>query len=118
MARSESKDVLTKTDEIELTVAGRRSGRKTTRPVWFVQEGKSLYLLPVTGSDTEWYKNILKNPTIMLAAEGEKWTAKATPITDAARVSEIVEKFRAKHGAADVKKYYLKFDVAVEVPLT
>ena len=118
MARSEPKNVLTSSDEIELTVAGRRSGHKTTRPVWFVQEGKSLYLLPVSGSDTEWYKNMLKNPTIMLAADGEKWTAKATPITDAAKVREIVEKFRAKHGAADVKKYYSKFDVAVEVPLT
>ena len=70
MARSESKNVLTSTDEIELTVTGRSSGRKTTRPVWFVQEGKSLYLLPVSGSDTEWYKNMLKNPTIMLAADG------------------------------------------------
>ena len=118
MARSESKNVLTSTDEIELTVTGRRSGRKTTRPVWFVQEGKSLYLLPVSGSDTEWYKNMLKNPTIMLAADGEKWTAKATPISDAAKVREIVEKFRAKYGAADVKKYYSKLDVAVEVPLT
>jgi deazaflavin-dependent oxidoreductase (nitroreductase family) len=118
MARSEPKNVLTSSDEIELTVAGRRSGHKTTRPVWFVQEGKSLYLLPVSGSDTEWYKNMLKNPTIMLAADGEKWTAKATPITDAAKVREIVEKFRAKYGAADVKKYYSKLDVAVEVPLT
>jgi hypothetical protein len=28
-------------------------------------------------------------------------------------VSSIVEKFRAKYGASDVKKYYSKFDVAV-----
>ena len=31
---------------------------------------------------------------------------------------QIVEKFRAKYGAGNVKKYYSKFDVAVEVPLT
>jgi len=30
----------------------------------------------------------------------------------------VVEKFRAKYGADDVKKYYSKFDVAVEVPLS
>jgi hypothetical protein len=29
----------------------------------------------------------------------------------------VVEKFRAKYGAGNVKKYYSKFDVAVEVPL-
>ena len=37
----------------------------------------------------------------------------AVPITDAAQVSSVVEKFRAKYGAGDVKKYYSKFDVAV-----
>ena len=29
----------------------------------------------------------------------------------------MVEKFREKYGAGDVKKYYTKFDVAVLVPL-
>jgi hypothetical protein len=35
------------------------------------------------------------------------------PITDATGVSSVVENFRDKYGAVDVKKYYLKFDVAV-----
>jgi hypothetical protein len=39
-------------------------------------------------------------------------------ITDPAKVGEVVEKFRAKYGAGNVKKYYSKFDVAVQVPLT
>jgi hypothetical protein len=30
----------------------------------------------------------------------------------------VVEKFREKYGAGDVKKYYSKFDVAVVVQLT
>jgi hypothetical protein len=29
----------------------------------------------------------------------------------------VVEKFRAKYGASDVKKYYSKFDVAVVVQM-
>jgi hypothetical protein len=29
----------------------------------------------------------------------------------------VVEKFRAKYGAGDVKKYYSKFDVAVTAPI-
>jgi deazaflavin-dependent oxidoreductase (nitroreductase family) len=111
------KDVLKSTDEIELAVTGRKSGRKSSRPVWFVQEGDKLHLLPVTGSDSEWYKNVLKNPEITLAADGAKLTAKAKPITDPKKVREVVEKFRAKYGAGEVKKYYSKFDVAVEVPL-
>ena len=90
---------------------------QTSRPVWFVQEADTFYLLPVAGSDTEWFKNVLHNPTLTLAASGITWTAKAKPITDSAKVGEVVEKFRAKYGAGNVKKYYSKFDVAVEVPL-
>ena len=51
-----------RTNEIELTVKGRKSGRDIPRPVWFVRKGKTLYLLPVNGSDTDWYKNMLVNP--------------------------------------------------------
>jgi hypothetical protein len=36
--------------ETELTVTGRRSGRDVSDPVWFVQEGERLYLLPVGGA--------------------------------------------------------------------
>jgi hypothetical protein len=105
------------TDEIELTVTGRSTGRRTSRPVWFVQDGEAIELLPVKGSDSEWFRNALTNPTITLAADGVEWSAKATPITDPARVREVVEKFRAKYGADEVAKYYSKFDVAVKVPL-
>ena len=108
---------LKKAEEIELTVTGRISGRKTSRPVWFVEERNKVYLLPVSGSDSEWYKNVLKQPNVTLSTEEATYTAKARPITDPAKVREIVDKFRAKYGAGEVEKSYSKFDVAVEVPL-
>ena len=110
-------EALSETDELDLTVIGRNSGRKSTRPVWFVHEGDKIYLLPVNGSDTEWYKNALKNPTITLSAEGESLTAEVKPITDPARVKQVVAKFRAKYGDDEVEKYYSKFDAAAEVTL-
>jgi len=117
MALGEFTKALKSTDEIKITVTGRVSGRKISNPVWFVQEGETLYLLPVKGSDSDWYKNVLKTPTISLAAKGTKWNAKAAPITDVAKVRDVAEKFRAKYGTGEVKKYYSKFDVCVEVPL-
>jgi hypothetical protein len=45
-------------------VIGRKSGKTISIPVWFVLEGEKLYLLPVQGSDTQWYKNALRNPQI------------------------------------------------------
>ena len=117
MGPEELRNALRGTTEVELTVTGRASGRESTRPVWFVEEEGKLYLLPVKGSDTDWYKNVLKKPEITLHADGQQLKERATPITDRAKVDEIVDKFRAKYGADNVKKYYTKFDVAVEVPL-
>jgi deazaflavin-dependent oxidoreductase (nitroreductase family) len=94
-------------------VTGRKSGRTIAIPVWFVLEDDKLYLLPVQGSDTQWYKNVLKKPSIRIDADGAVAELKVVPVTDAKQVSSVVEKFRAQYGTNDVKKYYSKFDVAV-----
>jgi len=104
---------LSRSREINIAVTGRKSGRSISIPVWFISEDNKLYLLPVNGSDTQWYKNVLKNPSIQIEAGGAKAERKVAPVTDPKQVSSVVEKFRAKYGASDVKKYYSKFDVAV-----
>jgi len=106
-------DRLSRYREITISVTGRKSGRTISIPVWFVWEDDKLHLLPVYGSDTQWYKNALKNPRIRIDVRGAGADFQAVPITDATGVSSVVEKFRAKYGAGDVKKYYSKFDVAV-----
>ncbi len=104
---------LSQSQEIEITVTGRKSGRAISNPVWFVLEGDKLHLLPVKGSHTQWYKNVLKNPSIRIEGAGAEIEVQAVPVNDATQVKSIVEKFRNKYGASDVKKYYSKFDVAV-----
>src|SRR4029077_16115448 len=108
------KDRLSRYREINITVTGRKSGRAISIPVWFVLEDAKLYLLPVQGSDTQWYKNVLKKPSIRIDARGAEAELKVVRVTDATQVSSVVEKFRAKYGTKDVKKYYSKFDVAVQ----
>jgi deazaflavin-dependent oxidoreductase (nitroreductase family) len=103
--------------QIKVSVVGRKSGQTISIPVWFVLEGEKLYLLPVRGSETQWYKNVLRNPQIRIDARGVEAEFRATPITGAKAVKSVVEKFRQKYGARDVKKYYSKFDVAVQVEL-
>src|ERR1700730_17937000 len=107
------KDRLSRLNEITITVTGRKSGRTISVPVWFVLEDGKLYLLPVNGSDTQWYKNVLKNPSIRIDAGGDAAQLRAVPVTDPKQVAAVVEKFRAKHGPSHVKKYYSKLDVAV-----
>ena len=70
MKENELKGRLTRYRQIKISVIGRKSGQTISIPVWFVLEGKKLYLLPVQGSDTQWYRNVLQNPTIRIEARG------------------------------------------------
>ena len=63
------------------------------------------------------YRNVLKNSSIRILARGVEAEFRAAPVTEAKAVKSVVEKFREKYGAKDVKKYYSKFDVAVLVQL-
>ena len=108
---------LARHQEITLSVIGRKSGRSISIPVWFVAEDNTLYLLPVQGSDTQWYKNVQKKPSIRIDVGQTEAEVHIVLTTDAKQVSSVVEKFRAKYGPSNVKKYYSKFDVAVVAQL-
>jgi hypothetical protein len=86
--------------EIRLSVKGRKSGRDIPRPVWFVHEGNTLYLLPNYGSNTNWYKNFLADSTLKITVSGGgergEIFAKGKPITDRNRVNDIFKKFDSK----------------------
>ena len=66
MSKADLHKILDRAPEITLSVKGRTSGRYRW-PVWFVHEGNTLYLLPVQGSDTNWYKNMLVDPTLKIS---------------------------------------------------
>ncbi len=112
------KERLSRYRQIKISVIGRKSGKRISVSVWFVREGEELYLLPVQGSDTQWYRNVLKNPQIQIDARGVEARFRADAVSDAKAVKSVIEKFREKYGSGDVKKYYSKFDVAVVVELT
>ena len=113
MKESELKDRLARYRQIKLSVVGRKSGKTISIPVWFVLEGEKLYLLPVQGSETQWYRNVLQNPSIRIDARGAEAEFRGVPIADAKTVKLVIEKVREKYGASDVNQYYSKFDVAV-----
>src|SRR5215470_15873983 len=92
-------DRLKRSHEINITVTGRKSGRPISIPIWFALEDGQLHLLPVEGSDTQWYKNVLKEPAFRIGAHGAEGEFKAVPITDSKQVLSVVEEFRAKYGA-------------------
>ena len=111
------KERLSQSSELTITVTGRKSGRPISIPIWFALVGDTLYLLPVHGSDSQWYKNVLADPKIRIDAGGARTETTITPLTNHQEVESVVNKFRRKYGAGDVKKYYSKLDTAVVVHL-
>ncbi|HYL63654.1 MAG TPA: nitroreductase/quinone reductase family protein [Candidatus Methylomirabilis sp.] len=105
-------DRLSRSREIHISVTGRKSGRTISVPVWFALDNEKLYLLPARGSDTQWYKNVLRNPSIRVKSGATAAELEASPVTNTKQVSSIVERFRAKYGDSGVK-LYSKLDVAV-----
>lgn len=115
----DSKDVqkaLDSSEELQITVVGRTTGRPHSTPVWFVREGKTIFLMPTKGAKNQWYKNVLKSKKMNIASGKVSLDLAAKPISESKKVASVVEKFRKKHGA-DVKKYYVGFDAAVELTL-
>jgi hypothetical protein len=106
------KDRLARYREIKIRMTGRKSGDAISILVWFVWEDARLYLLPGSGSQTQWYKNVLKTPSIGIDARGAEAEFDVVPVTDPAEVAAVVEKFRAKYGGNGVK-LYSTLDVAV-----
>lgn len=99
--------------EITIEVIGRRTGRTISLPVWFVLEGQTLYLLPVKGSQSQWFLNLKARPELTIRAGRQSLKAACQPIVDAKRTAPVADKFRAKYGAGDVARYYSGFDAFV-----
>jgi len=117
MPNPQFEKALDKTQEINITVTGRKSGKNITLPIWFVYEPGKLKLLPVRGTQTNWLRNLRKNPTIQVQAGSSRISQKARLIEDKARVGEVAQKFSAKYGAGDFKRYYPIVDITIEVPI-
>jgi len=111
------KSNLSKEKEIELTVTGRKSKKLIPRPVWFVLKGSEVLLLPVTGTNSQWYKNILQNPQVKITSSGQTIAGKLRPITEKGEVAEVIQLFEEKYGRRDVKKYYPNPNVAASLRL-
>ena len=117
MDSNEVQKALDSSVELQITVTGRKTGRQRSTPVWFVREGKTIFLMPTNGSKNQWYKNVQKSKKIKISSGKVALDLAVKPITESKKVASVVERFRKKHGAGDVKKYYSVFDVAIELNL-
>jgi deazaflavin-dependent oxidoreductase (nitroreductase family) len=116
MDSSQTQKALDSSNEVTITVTGRKTGHQYSAPVWFVRDRKTVFLLPGGGSRSQWYKNALKSKRIKISSRKVSRDLTATPITDSNRLGSVVEKFRTKYGPT----YYSdpkRFEVALALTL-
>jgi deazaflavin-dependent oxidoreductase (nitroreductase family) len=92
--------------QISITVTGRRTGRAITIPVWFVSDERGLSLLPVSGSKTQWYRNLQKNRAMTIHASVKRRDLRARLLKDKRAVSAVIRQFREKYTSEEVKRWY------------
>jgi hypothetical protein len=93
------------------------TGREITIPLWFVADEHGIWLLPVSGSDTRWYRNVEKNGVFTIRGGGEQPTFACAAPKDPQAVNKVVERFREKYSPEEIKRWYKGLDVAVQIPL-
>jgi deazaflavin-dependent oxidoreductase (nitroreductase family) len=118
MASNEFVKALKRRREISITVTGRRTGRAITIPVWFVADDSGIYLLPVYGSETQWYKNLEKDRNINIDAGTTSQDFRAMLLKDPQAITQVIQQFREKYKPEEIERWYKGFDVAVQIPIT
>jgi deazaflavin-dependent oxidoreductase (nitroreductase family) len=69
-------------DYCYLTTKGRVSGRPHEIEIWFGVRNNSVYLLSGGGHDSDWVKNLLKNPTVNVRIAKHSFNGTARLVKD------------------------------------
>ena len=116
--RDEFLNRLKRSSEVNIVTTGRKTKKRFSVPVWFVLEGEGKVLLvPTTGSENNWFKNLARDSRIELSVDGFAIQSKAKLLRSPKEVEKVLDKFRAKYRSMWSESYYTKRDVYAEVPV-
>jgi len=104
-------------DEVQVTYLRSKTGKRRTIPIWFTLNEGKMELLPMYGLRTKWFADVEKAGSLEVEVKG--WRKEGNPqvIRDLKAVERIKQRFAAKYGEGDVRRYYPNQDVALELPL-
>ena len=91
---------------IELTTTGRRSGRDHVKPIWFVVSDGGILVQAGKDGSTDWYRNLVKNPSVLVRQGEYTFRSRAVPITDPVRVRHVHDLFLRKYTSARVLSWF------------
>jgi deazaflavin-dependent oxidoreductase (nitroreductase family) len=88
-------------DYCYLTTTGRHTGTPHRIEIWFALDGGTVYLLSGGGERSDWVRNLMISPEVVLEIGREKRTAKARVVTDPAEDAKarrvVAEKYRPRY---------------------
>ncbi len=86
---------------VRLTTRGRKTGAPRTVPIWFVAAGpRTILVQHATGAAANWYRNLVADGSVSVDFGDGPIPAHATPITDAARIRDVLAQVRRKYWSA------------------
>ncbi len=98
---------LREAEEIVLVTRGRKTGRPHETTTWFALEDGAIWLR--TDHDSDWYRNLRKDPRVRIRLGTRELAARSEPIADeATALRHVVDLFRAKYGAEWVSDWYVE----------
>jgi hypothetical protein len=89
-----------------ITVISTRTGRETTLSVWFVEDDRVIYLLPMHRTETKWYLSALSNPRIRLEINKRIFSGEVKDISEKKRVERVKDLFKDKYGERVYRNFY------------
>lgn len=88
-------------DSCSLTTTGRHTGRPHRIEIWFALTGGVAYLLSGGGDRSDWVRNLIVSPDVVLQIGEERRTTRARivsdPDEDAAARRLVVEKYAPRY---------------------
>jgi deazaflavin-dependent oxidoreductase (nitroreductase family) len=91
---------------IEITTVGRKTGKEHTKPIWFVVSNGRIIVQAGQDGTTDWFRNLRKTPTARLRQGEHVFRARATAVTEPARVEDVHRLFLAKYASARVLSWF------------
>lgn len=84
-------------DYCYLTTRGRVTGKPHEIEIWFVAHEGAIYLMSGGGTNSDWVKNLLKEPQVTLRIAGQTFAALASILNDARIEGEVRMKMATKY---------------------
>lgn len=95
-----------------ITVNGRKSGRSFSTPIGYLRDGSNYIALNPNGT-SNWYKNLVANPQVLLNVRGKDIKAHAEIISDPAEIDRLFQLYRREVSPSVFPRL---FDVAHDAP--